>query len=74
MLGLGCVLLDVMDGGKVLMMVRRNVDVATAYFEALASVLGVENECVMGLFCVLVMVNVFEYDDWLIVFGVMDVF
>jgi len=72
--GSGCALLDAMDGGKALMTARRNADVATAYFEALASALGVENERAMGLFRALATVNVFEHDDRPTVFGVMDVF
>lgn len=72
--GSGCALLDAMDGGKALMTARRNADVATAYFEALASALGVDDERAMGLFRALATVNVFEHDDRPTVFGVMDVF
>ena len=52
----------------------RNADAATAYFEAVACVYGVENARAMRAYERLASVNAFECADKALVFGVMDVF
>jgi len=62
------------DGARAVETARRNADAATAYFEAVACVYGVENARAMRAYERLASVNAFECADKALVFGVMDVF
>lgn len=62
------------DGARAVETARRNADAATAYFEAVACVYGVEHARAMRAYERLASVNAFECADKALVFGVMDVF
>ena len=62
------------DGARALETAKRNADAATAYFEAVACVYGVENARALSAHERLASVNAFECADKALVFGVMDVF